>query len=233
MRWAIAAAWIAAGLLQAQEIRTVQVATGITAPSDIQNAGDGSGRLFLVQQDGLIRILRDGALVRCTLPGHPRQDKAGRRARTSRSRFPSGVPRKTAFLRRLHGPQRRHHHRPLSSVRQRGCGRRSQPDRAAEDRPALCESQRRADAIRARRIPVHRNGRWRLGRRPAGQRAKPGGPAGKTASDRRRVRLDPHHDSSGQSVRLEGRCARRDLGLRAAQSVALQLRPRHARSVDR
>ena len=56
--------WTAlAGLLQAQEIRTVQVATGVTAPSDIQNAGDGSGRLFIVQQNGLIRILRDGALV--------------------------------------------------------------------------------------------------------------------------------------------------------------------------
>ena len=52
-----------AGLLAAQEIRTVQVAAGVAAPSDIQNAGDGSGRLFLVQQNGLIRILRDGALV--------------------------------------------------------------------------------------------------------------------------------------------------------------------------
>src|SRR5262245_56024711 len=47
----------------AQEIRTVQVASGLTAPTDIQNAADGSGRLFLVQQNGIIRILRNGALV--------------------------------------------------------------------------------------------------------------------------------------------------------------------------
>jgi uncharacterized protein (TIGR03437 family) len=31
--------------------------------SDIQNAGDGFGRLFLVQQAGIIRIFRDGALL--------------------------------------------------------------------------------------------------------------------------------------------------------------------------
>jgi uncharacterized protein (TIGR03437 family) len=49
--------------LAAQEIRLEQVASGITAPTDIQNAGAGSGRLFFVQQNGLIRILRNGALV--------------------------------------------------------------------------------------------------------------------------------------------------------------------------
>lgn len=49
--------------LFAQEIRLAQVATGIAAPTDIQNARDGSGRLFLVQQDGVIRILRGGALL--------------------------------------------------------------------------------------------------------------------------------------------------------------------------
>ncbi|HEY1342750.1 MAG TPA: PQQ-dependent sugar dehydrogenase [Bryobacteraceae bacterium] len=46
-----------------QEIRLEQIATGISAPTDIQNAGDGSGRLFFVQQNGVIRIFRNGALV--------------------------------------------------------------------------------------------------------------------------------------------------------------------------
>ena len=49
--------------LFAQEIRVIQVASGITAPTDIENAGDGSGRLFFAQQDGLVRIFREGALV--------------------------------------------------------------------------------------------------------------------------------------------------------------------------
>ena len=33
------------------------------APTDIQNANDGSGRLFLVQQNGIVRILSGGALL--------------------------------------------------------------------------------------------------------------------------------------------------------------------------
>jgi uncharacterized protein (TIGR03437 family) len=47
----------------AQEIRTVQVVTGLNGLTDIQNAADGSGRLFLVQQSGLIRVMRNGALL--------------------------------------------------------------------------------------------------------------------------------------------------------------------------
>ncbi len=45
------------------QIRFTPVTSGLTNPSDIQNAGDGSGRLFLAQQNGLIRILRNGALL--------------------------------------------------------------------------------------------------------------------------------------------------------------------------
>ena len=39
------------------------VATGIASPTVITNAGDGSGRLFLVEQTGAIRIVRNGALL--------------------------------------------------------------------------------------------------------------------------------------------------------------------------
>src|SRR5689334_8750882 len=56
--WVLAVAPVAA-----QEIRTVQVVSGISAPTDIQNAGDGSGRLFFVQQNGVIRVMRNGALL--------------------------------------------------------------------------------------------------------------------------------------------------------------------------
>jgi glucose/arabinose dehydrogenase len=40
-----------------------EVATGLVGPLDIQNANDGSNRLFIVQQNGVIRILKNGALV--------------------------------------------------------------------------------------------------------------------------------------------------------------------------
>jgi glucose/arabinose dehydrogenase len=39
------------------------VAGGLDAPLDVTNAGDGSGRLFVVEQAGRIRIVRDGRLV--------------------------------------------------------------------------------------------------------------------------------------------------------------------------
>lgn len=50
-------------LMQAQEIRLTPVVAGLSAPTDIQNAGDGSGRLFVVEQRGTIRIVRNGALL--------------------------------------------------------------------------------------------------------------------------------------------------------------------------
>jgi glucose/arabinose dehydrogenase len=40
-----------------------EVATGLDQPTEIVNAGDGSGRLFIVEKTGLIRILRNGALL--------------------------------------------------------------------------------------------------------------------------------------------------------------------------
>ena len=52
-------AWVSPG----QNIRLVQIASGLTAVTDIQSARDGSGRLFLVQQSGVIRVWRDGSLA--------------------------------------------------------------------------------------------------------------------------------------------------------------------------
>ena len=41
----------------------VEVSTGFQRPVDIQNAGDGSGRLFVLEQPGRIRIIQDGQLL--------------------------------------------------------------------------------------------------------------------------------------------------------------------------
>jgi glucose/arabinose dehydrogenase len=40
-----------------------QVVSGIPAPTDIKNASDGLGRLFIVEQRGQIRILKNGQLL--------------------------------------------------------------------------------------------------------------------------------------------------------------------------
>jgi glucose/arabinose dehydrogenase len=39
------------------------VASGLSAPLDLEQPGDGSGRLFVVEQEGTIRILQNGAVL--------------------------------------------------------------------------------------------------------------------------------------------------------------------------
>ena len=40
-----------------------EVVTGLTMPTFLGNAGDGSGRLFIVEQPGRILVFRDGELL--------------------------------------------------------------------------------------------------------------------------------------------------------------------------
>src|SRR5215207_5826405 len=63
MRGVFLAILAAGAVASAQEIGVERVVAGLSAPTDIQNAADGSGRLFLVQQNGIIRVFRDGALL--------------------------------------------------------------------------------------------------------------------------------------------------------------------------
>jgi glucose/arabinose dehydrogenase/plastocyanin len=45
------------------QIQLVQVATGLVDPINLTNAGDGSGRLFVVERTGTIRIIKDGQVL--------------------------------------------------------------------------------------------------------------------------------------------------------------------------
>lgn len=60
-------AWAAAIALpllaQQSQIQLTRVAAGLNHPTDIENAGDGSKRLFIAQQDGIIRVLQNGVLL--------------------------------------------------------------------------------------------------------------------------------------------------------------------------
>ena len=40
-----------------------EVVSGFEAPVGVTNAGDGSGRLFLVEKTGRIRVIQDGQLL--------------------------------------------------------------------------------------------------------------------------------------------------------------------------
>jgi uncharacterized protein (TIGR03437 family) len=81
----------------AQEIRTFQVATGIPAPTDIQNAGDGSNRLFVTQQNGIIRVVKDTGLVATPfLDIRSKTTGTGERGLLGLA-FPPGFPQKQRF----------------------------------------------------------------------------------------------------------------------------------------
>jgi glucose/arabinose dehydrogenase len=47
----------------AVQVELVSVGTGFTNPLDIQQAGDGSGRLFVVEQAGRIKIIQNGSVL--------------------------------------------------------------------------------------------------------------------------------------------------------------------------
>jgi glucose/arabinose dehydrogenase len=57
----------------ATSIRLEPVAEGLASPLFVGNAGDGSGRLFVLEQGGRVRVIRDGQLL-----ADPYLDLAGR-----------------------------------------------------------------------------------------------------------------------------------------------------------
>jgi uncharacterized protein (TIGR03437 family) len=81
----------------AQEIRFTQVASGISGPTAIQNAADGTGRLFLVQQNGLIRILRNGSVSGTPFLDIRTKTRAGGERGLLGLAFPPGFATKQRF----------------------------------------------------------------------------------------------------------------------------------------
>jgi len=47
--------------LHAAAVEVVPIATGLASPIFVTNAGDGSNRLFIVEQGGLIKVMQPGA----------------------------------------------------------------------------------------------------------------------------------------------------------------------------
>ncbi len=60
--WFLAAA-LGCATAAADEIRLVEVAGGLDDPVHLTHAGDGSGRMFVVEQAGRVRVLRDGVVA--------------------------------------------------------------------------------------------------------------------------------------------------------------------------
>ena len=166
------------------------VASGLELPVAVTHAGDGSRRLFIVEQRGRIRIVKNGTLL-----STPFLDISGRRAMLRRAglaqrRFPARLCGEGPLLRQLHPPVgRRHDDRPLRRDRRsrprRPEQRAGRPARAA----AVRQPQRRPARVQpGRRLPVHRHGRRRLRRRPPELRPAHRPAPGQDAAHRRRDR---------------------------------------------
>ncbi len=78
-------------------ITLTAVAGGLDRPTDIQNAGDGSGRLFVVQQNGIIRIIKDAALRPDIFLDIRGRTVAGGERGLLGLAFPPGFPNKQYF----------------------------------------------------------------------------------------------------------------------------------------
>ena len=154
---------------------------GFDSPLAAVNAGDGSGRLFVVEQGGRIRIVRDGQLLPDAVPRRLGRDQERRRAGPPRPRVPPGLPEGPALLRRLHRHERRHarrvvHGRSLEprpgrpGVRAATALRRRSPTRtttAARSRSgptATCTSRWATAAAAATRTATARSSTTLLGK---------------------------------------------------------------------
>jgi hypothetical protein len=92
MRWLLRLVF-----LLAQDRSPRKGASGFDSPTDIQHSGDGTGRLFVVEQDGLVRVLReDAVLPRPFLDIRSRTRAGGERGLLGLA-FPPGFAQKQRF----------------------------------------------------------------------------------------------------------------------------------------
>ena len=180
------------------------------------------------------RVRDDGV----DLPRHPgARELHSRRGRAAGARLPPSLGAEPAGVPQLHRlqlgepGQPAHDHLALHQRRRRRHARSGQRAGAAHHRAAVRKPQRWRRRVRPRRATLPRARRRRVRGGPVRQRAESCPPPREATADRRGLRNALRH-SAIESVRLGGR-ARRSLRLRAAQSVAVQLRPRDRRALAR
>ena len=224
---------IAAGRDQVTITVDQVLASGFTHPVQITNAGDGSGRLFVVEQPGTIRVIKSGAVLPTPfLDLTALTNDSGEQGLLGLAFHPDFASNGWFYVDYTRAERRRDPHHALyrHPARQRR-SRSQQRDGGPDDLPALHQPQRRSGHVWPRRLPLHRHGRWRVGRRSPGERSEPRHVARRPAAPRRDQWVPLRHPAR-QPLRGDGG-ARRGLGHRPAQPLALQLRPRDRRPLHR
>ena len=200
------------------------VVGGLSSPLFVTNAGDGSGRLFVVEKAGKIKIVSGGVVTGTFLDIRAKVSKDGERGLLGLAFHPDYPTTGTFYvyytdLKRQDRPGR------LPPVDRRSRQGRPGRQRPAPDQQAVLEPQRRHARVRARRLPVHGHRRRRIGRRPGQPRPEPEVAPREAAPDRhqRADRGSAVQDPELEPVRRQGRL-RPDLGARPPQPVAVLVR---------
>ena len=165
----------ATSALSTGQVRITEVAGGLSSPVGVVNAGDGTNRLFIVEQRGTVRVVPEQRAAVRVLPRHSRHRRRIHqrgRARAARASPSTRTSSRTASCSRT---------TPngggdlviaeLTANAASTSVSASTADPLMHDRAQLaCEPQRRAAAVRARRLPVHLHRRRRRRRRPGRER---------------------------------------------------------------
>ena len=181
-----------------------RVAGGFSSPTQVTSAHDGTGRLFVVEQRGVVKIVKDGAVLPAPfLDISDRVSCCGERGLLSIV-FPPGSGPKRPVLGRLHGRERGHDDLAVLVLGRRRASAVVR-DGDPRDPAAVREPQRRPARVRSGRIPLRRHGRRR--RAPA-TRTTTGRISGvcsgrfceSTSSGRPRMRSRPRTRSQASST---------------------------------
>jgi glucose/arabinose dehydrogenase len=70
---------VAPAALSSGQLTVIKVTGGLSSPVGVTNAGDGSGRLFVVEQGGRVRIVKSGKIIGTFLDAGSRTDGGGER----------------------------------------------------------------------------------------------------------------------------------------------------------
>ena len=214
------------------------IASHLSMPVYATSANDGSGRTFIVEKTGKIKILQKNGVVRSTpfLNISSEVSKGSEQGLLGLAFHPGFKTNHKLYV-NFTNTRRQHGHPRVPGLlleperRERTSTKRDDP----QDRAAVRQPQRRHAGLRAGRLPVHRDGRRR--RRAAipaiGRRTRTSCSArcsGSTSTTRSRT--PPTGIPATQPVRRRRRQGR-DLADRPAQPVALLVRPDDRRPLDR
>ena len=108
-------------------LRLARVTGGLSSPVDLASTASQSGRLYVVEQEGVVRVIREREPPERRVPRHPRPGRLLRGAGPPRARLPPALRPERAPLRELHEQLGRHARRRSTARTRRGRRSTSRP----------------------------------------------------------------------------------------------------------